>query len=64
MCTLHLIAIKVHRASLASDFSSDIVYEQTLQATSSNVTTDLNEECPLSQNTEMQDELLNVIPLN
>ena len=48
---------RVHQASLASDFGSDIVYEHTqnLQATSSNVTIDLDEECPV-QSTEMQDD--------
>lgn len=47
----------MHQASLASDFGSDIVYEHTqnLQATSSNVTIDLDEECPV-QSTEMQDD--------
>ncbi|XP_053292860.1 uncharacterized protein LOC128453795 [Pleuronectes platessa] len=48
---------RVHRANLASDFRNDIVSEHTQnpQSTSSEVTCDLNEECP-GNSTDIQDE--------
>lgn len=48
---------RVHQGSLSSDFRNDIVCEHTenLQATSSDVTSDVHEECPC-QSTDTDDD--------